>query len=90
MFAFIKKIIVPENTLILAKLNRRNTNKHTCLHTQILFYLQTHKHTHIHTQTHSEYTVFAIINKIIVPENTVILAKLNRRDNSYHTCLYTK
>ena len=33
--------------------------------------------------------MFAFINKIVVPENRVILSKLNRRDDSKYTCLYT-
>ena len=92
MFALINKIPVPENKVLLAKINRRENSNHTCLYTKTLFYIQTHKHTniHAHTHTHNEKTVFAFFNKIIVPENTVILAKLNRRDDSNHTCLYTK
>ena len=68
--------------------SRAHKHKDTSTVTKI-HNIQTHKltNTQTHIQTHSEYTVFAFINNIIVPENTVILAKLNRKDNSNHTCL---
>jgi len=60
------------------KVKQKENSNHTCLYAiNVVLHTNTQIYTHIHTHT-------------IVPENKLIIAKLNRRNNSNHTCSHTK